>query len=335
MKNVFENKEILVTGGCGSIGSELVRHLLKYNPRIIKIFDNDELGLFNMQQELSSHANVRYLFGDVREHERLQRAMKGVQIVFHAAAMKHVPICEYDPTEAVKTNVLGTQNVAHCAREENVEKVISISTDKAVNPTGAMGATKLLGEKIILNSEMAYAKTIFSCIRFGNVMNSTGSVIPLFINQIKNGGPVTITSKEMTRFVMSIPQAAELILKSAQLMQGREIFILKMNGCKTIDLAQALIEEIAPRHNHKPENIPIKLIGKRPGEKLHEELMTEDEAKYVEDLGDMYVIRYVTLTPHCAETAPILNTRMKLTSQNTKLLTLNEIKELLRSCKII
>src|SRR3989344_4252764 len=228
MKDVFEGKDILVTGGCGSIGSEIVKQLLKYNPKKIRVMDNNESNLFYLGQELNTD-KVRLLIGDVRDRNRVYRAMKGVDIVFHAAALKHVPLCEYNPFEAVSTNVVGTENMISAAIDNGVEKFIGISTDKAVNPINTMGATKLLSEKIIIDTSLSEMRTKFCCVRFGNVLDSVGSVIPIFKKQIKNKGPLTITDKNMTRFFMTMPDAINLVLKASEITEGGEIFILKMD----------------------------------------------------------------------------------------------------------
>ena len=199
LESFYKDKDILVTGGCGSIGSEIVKQLLKYNPRLIRVFDNNESSQFHLHQELEEHENVRYLIGDIRDKGRLKLALRGVDIVFHAAALKHVPLCEYNPYEAVASNVIGTQNLIEAAREQGVHTFIGISTDKVVNPINTMGATKLLAEKLIINGALGdyetkyHYRTKFSCVRFGNVLNSNGSVIPIFKRQIAKGGPVTLT----------------------------------------------------------------------------------------------------------------------------------------------
>jgi len=297
LKKTFKNKDILVTGGCGSIGSEIVRQLVSYDVRRIRIFDHDESGEFHLSEELKEYKSIRPLIGDIRDKDRLKRAIRGVDIVFHAAALKHVPLCEYNPFEAVRTNVFGTQNLINVAREEEIEKFLSISTDKAVNPINTMGATKLLSEKLVLNASLGEYKTLFSCVRLGNVLNSNGSVIPIFLRQIKEGGPVTVTSREMTRFFMSMPDAVNLVLKAVSEMKGREIFILKMKSIRIIDLASVMIEELAPKFGYKPEDIEIKIIGVRPGEKLYECLLSEEEAQHVEENGDMFILRPGILTP--------------------------------------
>lgn len=281
LEETFRNKDILVTGGCGSIGSEVVKQLLRYYPKRIKVFDNNESGLFYLQERFKS-LFLRILVGDIRDKERLKMAVKGTDIIFHAAALKHVPLCEYNPFEAVSTNVIGTQNLVEVAREAQVKKVIAISTDKAVNPINTMGATKLLAEKIILTGEIGdKCITKFSCVRFGNVLNSVASVVPIFKQQIKSGGPITLTSPEMVRFFMSMPEAVNLVLRAAHLSQGNEIFILKMKRIKITDLVEVLIQKLAPKYGYNPSDIKIKIIGVRPGEKLDEHLITEEEKQYL------------------------------------------------------
>lgn len=292
MENIFKNKNIIVTGGTGSIGSEIVRRGLQYNPKVVRILSRDESKQFELEQEIGNLENVRFLIGDVRDKDRLKRAFEDIDIVFHAAAMKHVPACEFNPFEAVKTNVMGTQNVIDAALENEVEKVIAISTDKAASPINTMGATKLLSEKLIIDANFykGHRKTVFSCVRFGNVMGSRGSVIPLFEKQIKSGGPVTVTDPEMTRFMMTIPQAVDLVFKATKIMHGSEIFIFKMPVIKLGDLAQVMIEHLAPIYGHKPEAIQIDTIGIRNGEKMYEHLMNEEEARYAYETENMFIV---------------------------------------------
>ena len=287
----FKNKSMLVTGGSGSIGRLLVKELLKYDPYVVRVLDNNETGLFELFHEFKSK-KIRPLVGDIRDKERLIRAMEDVDIVFHAAALKHVPLCEYNPFDAVKTNIIGTQNIMDAALDQHVEKVILISTDKAANPTNVMGATKLLAEKltISMNNYRGSKKTIFCCVRFGNVLNTRGSVIPLFKKQIMQGGPVTVTDPKMTRFMMTIQKAVSLVLKASEIATAGETFILKMPVVKIGDLAKVMIEELALEYGHNPESIDIINIGKRPGEKLYEELMTEYEAEYAYENEEMFVI---------------------------------------------
>ena len=290
----FKNKKILVTGGTGSLGKELVWHLIKNEePETVRIFDVDETEQFEFQHELKGYGGTpRFLLGDVRDKERLARAVEDVDIIFHTAALKHVMACEYNPFEAVKTNIIGMQNVIDVAIDNNVGKVIFTSSDKAVNPSNTMGATKLLAEKLVTSANFYKGDRdcVFSSVRFGNVMGSRGSVIPLFKQQIKDGGPVTITDPTMTRFMMSMSQAVELVLKSVDMAQGGEVFIFKMPTVNISDLAEALIEGLAPRYDYSPEDIGIEIIGTIPGEKMYEELMTEDEATRSLEREDMFII---------------------------------------------
>ena len=292
MANIFQDKNILITGGTGSIGSGIVREVLQHEPRVVRVFSNDEDGQFNLQQELQGYANVRFLIGDVRDKERLRMAVEDIDFIFHAAALKQVPACEYNPFEAVKTNVIGTQNVIEVAMEGEAAKVITISTDKAVNPINVMGATKLLSERLTISANYykGARRTAFSCVRFVNVLDSRGSVVPLFREQIKKGGPVTITDPDMTRFVMGIPRAVELVLKIVEVAQGGEIFILKTPALRIVDLAEVMIEELAPGYGYSPKSIKSKITGKRPGEKNYEELMTQEEAENAYEVEDMFVV---------------------------------------------
>lgn len=287
----YKNKTVLVTGGSGSIGSEIIKKLLKFDPETVRILDNNETALFELEEELKSD-KIRTFIGDIRDKYRLERAFENVDIIFHAAALKHVPLCEYNPFDAVKTNVLGTQNVLDAALDKNVDKVIMISTDKAVNPINVMGATKLLAERLTVSANYykGNRKTVFSCVRFGNVLNSRGSVLPIFTKQIMNGGPLTITHPEMSRFIMHIPDSADLILMAGYMARGKEIFILKMPSVKVIDLAEVMIEDLAPKCGFEPEEIEIKIIGKRSGEKMYEELVTEEEAFYLKDKGNFFIL---------------------------------------------
>ncbi|HEY9206270.1 MAG TPA: UDP-N-acetylglucosamine 4,6-dehydratase family protein [Candidatus Methanoperedens sp.] len=289
----LSNKKILITGGTGSLGRVLVKEVLQHHPEVIRIFDVDETEQFEFQHELKEYKDsIRFLLGDVRDRERLKRATEGIDIIFHTAALKHVEACEYNPFEAVKTNILGMQNVIDVAIDNDVSKIIFTSSDKAVNPSNTMGATKLLAEKLMTSAN--YYKgahdCIFSSVRFGNVMGSRGSVIPLFKQQIKSGGPVTITDPTMTRFMMSVSQAIDLVFRSTEISQGGEVFIFKMPVVNISDLARVLIEELAPRYGYDSDDIGLEIIGTKPGEKMYEELMTEDEAARSLEREDMYII---------------------------------------------
>lgn len=292
--NFFRKKVVLVTGGTGSIGSEIVREILKYPVKQVRIFSRGEHKQFLLQQEFKNLplGKVTFLIGDVRDRARVVLAMEDVDYVYSAAAMKHISLCETNPFEAVKTNVLGTQNLVEAARAANVRKFTHISTDKAALPVNVMGATKLLSEKIVISAEnyKGKHKTIFSAVRFGNVFGSRGSVVPIFAEQIKKGGPITLTDENMTRFIMRIPQAAELVLQASHLSKGGELFILKMPVIKIKDLAQAMIAVLAPRFGYKQEDIKIKVIGKQSGEKLYELLMIDEETSNIYENHKMFCL---------------------------------------------
>lgn len=295
MSSFFRDKCILVTGATGSIGSEIVRQLITHKPAAIRIFSRDEHKQYLMQGELGPHGThgIRYLLGDVRDEARLMRALEGVDYVFHCAAYKHVPFCEYNSFEAVKTNVIGTQNLIDAAISQGVKRVLLVSTDKAASPSNVMGATKLLAEKMMTSAMYLAGKHAirFASVRFGNVLASRGSVLPLFIRQIRDGGPVTITHAGMARFFMSIPQAAGLTFQAMERMEGGELFILKMPVVNLGDLVDVLIEEVAPHFGKDPATIERRIIGSRPGEKLCEMLMTEEEAQYATEDESMFIVR--------------------------------------------
>ncbi len=287
---VFSKKIILVTGGTGSIGSEIIRKLLKYKPKQIRVFSRDESKHYFLQQELDDikgRVEIRYLIGDIRDRERLDKAFFNVDIVFHAAALKHVTYCEYNPFEAIKTNVNGTQNVIDSALKHNVDKVVAISTDKAVYPNTIMGITKLLEERMVIGAQnyLGSARTKFAVVRFGNVINSRGSVIPTWIDQIKKGGPVTVTDKNMARFFMSINEAVDLIFLATKKMRGQEIFVLKMPQENIFELAKKTIKEHA-----EGKEIEIKLIGAREREKTTERLFTDEEKEIMIEKELFYII---------------------------------------------
>jgi len=331
MENIFNDKKIMVTGGTGSIGSEIVRRVLQYEPKVVRILSRDESKQFELEQEIGHLENVRFLIGDVRDKDRLNRAFEDIDIVFHAAAMKHVPACEYNPFEAVKTNVVGTQNVIDAAFDNDVGKVIAISTDKAASPINTMGATKLLAEKLIIDANFykGHRKTVFSCVRFGNVMGSRGSVIPLFEKQIKNGGPVTVTYPEMTRFMMTIPQAVDLVFKATKMTRGGEIFIFKMPVVKLGDMANVMIKNLAPRYGYKPKDIQIDIIGIRNGEKMYEHLMNEEEARYAYETEDMFVVLAKQIFPDYVLEGSVKAEQKRYASDNAKVLGVEDVRQLL------
>ncbi len=289
--NGLSGKNILVTGGCGTIGQALVKQLMGHKPKVIRIFDNDEAGLFNTQQIFSGD-NLRFFLGDMRNYDRLDMAMEDIDIVFHCAALKHVGVCEYSPFEAVKTNVLGAQNMIKAALNNNVDKVVYTSSDKAVNPTNVMGTTKLLGEQLVIaaNNYSGKKKTKFSCVRFGNVLGSSGSIIPLWKDQIRGQRKMTITDERMTRFIMSEAGATSLVLKASDIMLGGETFILKMPSARIIDIAKTVIADMSEKLGIDPGSVDIQNIGIKPGEKLYEELMTENEIIRSYDADDLYIV---------------------------------------------
>ncbi len=276
----LKEKIVLITGGTGSFGTGFIQAILKnHNPKTLRIFSRDELKQFEMRQKYDDN-RLRFLIGNVRDKERLYRAMHNVDIVIHAAALKQVPSCEYNPFEAVKTNILGTQNVIDAAIDCKVKKAVFISSDKAVNPVNLYGATKLTAEKLFIhgNSYVGVEETKFSCIRYGNVIGSRGSVIPLYIRQ-KEKGKITITDKRMTRFWITLPQAVAFVVECLCKMHGGEIFIPKIPSMRIEDLAKV----IAPKNE-------IEITGIRPGEKLHEVLISNEEARQTLNFDDMFVV---------------------------------------------
>ena len=338
LREFYREKAILVTGGAGSIGSEIVRHVLGYGPKVVRVLDNNETGLFDLQEELRIHEkNLRIFVGDIRDKERCKRAVEDIDVVFHAAALKHVPLCEYNPFEAVKTNVIGTQNIIDASIEENVEKFITISTDKAVNPINVLGATKLLAERLTVSANYYRGKkhSVFSCVRFGNVLGSRGSVVITFKDQIKAGGPITLTNKDMTRFIMSIPEATDLILKAAELAQGGEVFILKMPALRILDLAEVMIQELAPKYGYDPKTMGLAITGTRTGEKLYEELLTEDEIVSTYEKNGIFVMTPTMKIKDDKCSQKNHSALYKYSSSKVPLLDRAEIKKLLVAMGII
>jgi len=278
----WTDKVVLVTGGTGSFGKKIVKILLdEYKPEKVIVYSRDELKQHEMRSSGYEAPNLRYFIGDVRDLDRLRRAFEGVDIVVHAAALKQVPACEYNPMEAIKTNILGSSNVIDAALDAQVEKVIALSTDKAVNPVNLYGATKLAAEKLFIQSN-SYAggrKTRFSCVRYGNVVGSRGSVVPVFLRQ-REIGQVTVTDERMTRFWISLEQGVRFVLRCAEQMHGGEVFVPKIPSMTILDLAKS----IAP-------DAKVNVVGIRPGEKLHEVLISEDEARTTVELEDMFVVQ--------------------------------------------
>lgn len=276
----WNGKVVLITGGTGSFGKAFVKRLLSgYNPKAIRIYSRDELKQFHLQQEMDD-PRLRFFIGDVRDKERLIKATRNADVIVHAAAMKQVPACEYNPFEAVKTNIMGATNVIDAALENAVPRVIALSTDKAVYPVNLYGATKLCSDKLFIHSNVYAGErpTRFACVRYGNVLGSRGSVIPVFMRQ-KENGYVTITDSRMTRFWLTLDEAVNLVTKALALMEGGEIFIPKIPSMKIIELAEA----IAPGCERR-------ITGIRPGEKLHEVLINEDEGRHTFRCDDIFIV---------------------------------------------
>ncbi len=284
----FDGKSALITGIAGTVGRALARELGKTGLHKIIGLDNNESSLFFAEQENSTEFIP--VLGDVRDKETLIRACRDVDILFHLAALKHVPLCETNPLEAIKTNILGVKNVIDAALVNNVLQVINTSTDKAVNPFNVMGTSKLMGEQLIRAANLSPSKTKFSSIRFGNVLGSSGSVIPIFKEQLSQGVPLTLTSKKMTRFVMTLDEAANLVVESALLAEGGDTYVTKMKAIRVEELAEVMIEELTAGGSISKSSYRIREIGARPGEKLFEELMSSEEARRSKELDNHYVI---------------------------------------------
>lgn len=330
MEEELKNKKILITGGAGSVGNALIKEILKYDVDVIRVFDLSENEMLKLRNTFADEKRLRYLIGDVKDLNRLKMAMEGIDYVFHLAAMKHVYACEYNPFEAIKTNIEGLQNVIDSARNENVEKVIFASTDKAAHPLNVMGLTKLLGEKMISLAEYykGSKRTLFASVRFGNVVGSNGSVVPIFKKQIKEGGPITITDMEMTRFVITMPEAVGLIFKAVKFAKGGETFVWKMRTLKVIDLAQVMINKYA-----EGREIAMIIKGKGEGEKIHEEIMSEEELLRAMEIDGIYVlfptVDYLDVKNKHQDAMPIVNP--VIASNMGRHLSQDEIKSLLET----
>jgi FlaA1/EpsC-like NDP-sugar epimerase len=336
---IFDGKSIFVTGSCGTIGAELIEQLLnntQYNPKEVIGIDNNESALFFQDQLFLNEPKASFFVTDIRDKEELSNRMRGVDIVIHAAALKHVILCERSPDQAVKTNINGVQNVIFSANLNNVEVVIFTSSDKAVNPTNVMGTTKLMGERLMTaaNSSGREHSPIFASTRFGNVLGSNGSVVPIFHNQISKGGPVTITDKNMTRFVMSVGEAVELVLNSVIEAKGGEVFVTKMPVMRIEDLAVAMIEESSLGE------IEVTVIGSKPGEKLYEELMSDEETRRTIELDKYFSVLpafrgiYSDIKYNYSEIVSKIVNDPYVSEQQTSL-TIVEVKNFLRDNKLL
>ena len=292
MDNIFRDKVILVTGAAGSVGQELARLLLPLWPAEIRLLDNNETELFLMGEFYRSANNVIAYIGDVRDLQKVSTIARGVDMIFHCAALKHVYLSEYNPFDSVQTNILGVQNIIQAAINNDVKRVIFTSSDKAVNPTNVMGTSKLMGERLMTAANVINhnEKQRFSSVRFGNVLGSRGSVLPIFHEQIRKGELVTVTDPGMTRFIMSLERAAQLVLEGAILARGGEVMVTKMDVVSIMDLAQVMIELLAPHYGHDPASIDIEIIGAKPGEKMYEELLSHEEVQRSVELEEMFVV---------------------------------------------
>jgi FlaA1/EpsC-like NDP-sugar epimerase len=283
----WTGKKVLVTGACGTIGREIVDQLAKTAVSEIRGLDNNETELFFLREAFRNDGRVRTALGDVRDSRRVTDLAEGADIILHSAALKHVILCEETPSDAIQTNVIGTQNVIEAAFRCGVGRVIFTSSDKAVNPTNVMGSTKLVGERLMTAADFKSAGKgpVFATVRFGNVLGSRGSVVPIFRRQIAAGGPVTITDASMTRFVMSIEDAVSHVISSAELAVGGEVFVMKMPSIAIADLAAVMSEVLSPGRE-----VPIEVIGSKPGEKLYEELTTEEEVRRTIEIDEFLVV---------------------------------------------
>jgi UDP-N-acetylglucosamine 4,6-dehydratase/5-epimerase len=333
MSNIFEGKKILITGGTGSLGTALTKKLLGLNIDTIRIFSRNESKQIEMESKFDDE-RIRYFLGDIRDYNRLVRAVEDVDIVFHAAALKHVPKIEYNPFEAIKTNVIGSQNVIDACIETNVSKAVCIGTDKAVSPLNTYGATKLLMEKLFVTAnnyiDPDKHRTKFIALRYGNVAGSSGSVIPKFIQQLQNKQEITVTDLQMTRFSITMDEALDFILQAIELGQGSEIFVPKLKAYSLLDVKTALNDIFGDYGTNK--------IGIQPGEKLHEILINKDEMRYAWDFKNMYVLTnplYPIFHPNLInETYDGINKIENMdvySSDNVEKIPLNELKKIIQN----
>lgn len=317
----FQGKNILITGGTGSFGNQITKSLLQLEPNKVIILSNDEKQQYDMEIEYRGNPILKFVFGDVRDFQRLLDVTRGVDVVYHAAALKHVPLCENHPFDAVQTNVTGAHNVKMASIINRVKKVVAISTDKAVKPVNVMGMTKAVQERIMLSNYAKNNETKFVCVRYGNVAGSRGSVIPFFWKRISNGVPLQITDTRMTRFMLTLPEAIDLVFKATIETKNDEIFVKKMPACMVTDLAKVMGKELGGKDDY-----PIEVIGIRPGEKIHETLVSEEEMHRTVEEKDNYIIY-----PYNFLKEPkLMGDFEEYTSFNTKRMNYTEIRELLK-----
>jgi UDP-N-acetylglucosamine 4,6-dehydratase/5-epimerase len=330
--NMFDGKIVLITGGTGSLGTALTKKILTTNVKAIRIFSRDEWKQVQMQSEIKDE-RLRYLIGDVRDKERLSRALEDVDIVIHAAALKQMPVAEYNPFEAVKTNIIGTQNLIETCLDNNIESVLAIGTDKAVSPVNTYGATKLLMERLFVSANFYKGnhKTKFLCVRYGNVLGSRGSIVPIFINQINSGKKVTITDPSMTRFTITMGEALELIFRALKNGNGGEVFVPKLNAYRVGDIKDAILDLLNSSKD-------TEIISIRPGEKIHESLISNDELRNTFEINEDYIIIDKQLQDSgYLNNNNVIRTKLdyQYSSDKVDLLTIDKLKELLVSEKLI
>lgn len=330
--SILKNKTVLITGGTGSFGKTITKELIKFKPKEIRIFSRTEDKQVSMIRQYNSQKNLRFILGDVRDFNQLKRAMVGVDYVFHAAAQKQVPHSEYNVIEAVKTNILGAQNVIDACLENNIKKAIAISTDKAVEPVNTMGMTKALQEKLFVQANLSNGgKTVFSCVRYGNVLGSTGSVLPLFLAQMKSRQAITLTHKDMTRFILTLDEAMELVLTAFIESAGGEIFIPNIPSHSVIDLAKALLDVF----NEK--ELRIIETGIRVGEKIHETLISSTESlRSIKKDGYYIILPEIKIDKINNKYKRAKKTSLfRYSSENNKKLSTEELKKLLLKLEFV
>lgn len=289
----WDEKTVFISGVCGTVGRELLRAVCALGVRGVVGIDTNETELFLLRESLRGQPRVQLFLCDIRQGDQLTRRMAGADIVLHAAAYKHVDMCERSPQEAIRTNIVGTQNVIEASFANRVERTILTSSDKAVNPTSVMGTSKLMGERLMsaASAQCRQGDPTFGSIRFGNVLGSRGSVIPIFRTQIEAGNVVTLTDRRMTRFIMSLEQAARLVMDAVFLTRGGEVIVTKMPVLRIEDLAEVMIEELAPVFGRKASDVSISVIGAKPGEKMYEELTNDEEVRRTFDWGNYLIVK--------------------------------------------
>jgi UDP-glucose 4-epimerase len=327
-QSVLNGKNILITGGTGSFGYQMVKELSHYKPKKILIFSRDEDKQNTMKNELQSQSIskvIKYVIGDVRDYDRLYTVCKGIDIIFHAAALKQVPTVEMYPLEAVRTNIMGSHNLIKASIERGIKHVIAVSTDKAVKPVNAMGMTKALQEKLFRSEQYEQNKTIFCSVRYGNVLGSRGSVIPLWDKKISKKQPLPVTHPHMTRFLLTLHDAIQLVFYALKNAKGGEIFVKKAPSAKIVDLAKAYAEIIT-----KKKDYPIDFVGIRPGEKIHEILISEEEMRFAIERKDHYIIKKEKYEFDKESTKKKISFN-EYSSSSVKLMNMNELKSIMKN----